>query len=178
MSEPIPTSSAATVDIDVDPNDPERISDRRHKPPVVIEPYNPLWPTHFATLESRIRTALGSKALAIYHIGSTSIPGLPAKDVIDVELLVADPTDEAAYVDALVGEGWEETGTGRGTFPAGEGGLDDSSGFQFLLREPKWYNHRVFICEDPVANIHVFSPGCPVSIRHHMFREWLIEVSR
>jgi GrpB-like predicted nucleotidyltransferase (UPF0157 family) len=57
---------------------------------IVIEPYKESWPATFRDVGAAIRTALGEVALAIHHIGSTSVPGLAAKDIIDVQLSVAD----------------------------------------------------------------------------------------
>lgn len=108
-------------------------------------------------------------------MGSTSVPGLPAKPVIDVDVVVADPADEASYVGLLVGEGWDgEECKGTGVGP--EGG-DRGAGLQFILREPSWQQNRFFVCHDPVANVHVFEPGSPEVVRHRIFRDWLIEVS-
>ena len=56
---------------------------------VVIVPYDPLWPELFAELGIALRGALGERALRIDHIGSTSVPGLDAKPVIDVQISVA-----------------------------------------------------------------------------------------
>ncbi len=57
---------------------------------IEIVPYQEGWPEHFATFGARLREAAGDNALAIHHIGSTSVPGLAAKDIIDVQLTVAD----------------------------------------------------------------------------------------
>ena len=57
---------------------------------IEIVPYKKNWPGEFARVGARIRAALGKTALAIHHIGSTSVPGLAAKDIIDVQLTVAD----------------------------------------------------------------------------------------
>jgi GrpB-like predicted nucleotidyltransferase (UPF0157 family) len=56
---------------------------------IEIVAYNPQWPLEFAKVAARIRAALGTRALSIHHIGSTSVPGLPAKDVIDVQVGVS-----------------------------------------------------------------------------------------
>ena len=56
---------------------------------IVNQPYDPRWPAQFASLGRALRTTLGPRALAIHHIGSTSVPGLAAKDVIDVQVTVA-----------------------------------------------------------------------------------------
>ena len=60
---------------------------------IVIEPYNEQWPSEFATVASLLREGLGDVAVRIDHIGSTSVPGLAAKDVIDVQVGVADLDD-------------------------------------------------------------------------------------
>ncbi|KAJ4424735.1 hypothetical protein N0V82_000663 [Gnomoniopsis sp. IMI 355080] len=159
----------------------ERISKRARPPSLAIVPYSPLWPTRYTQLANRIRNALGPRALSIAHVGSTSIPQMPAKAVIDIDVVVADPADEAAYVSALVGKGWEGTGTGRGCSDAeGERG----AGLQFLLREPGWHQHRFFICDDGdddddddgriEAHVHVWGPGCPEVLRHQIFKDWLL----
>lgn len=56
---------------------------------IEIIPYSPLWPEEYNRIAQELKTALGDDALAIDHIGSTSVPGLPAKDVIDVQVTVA-----------------------------------------------------------------------------------------
>ncbi|MGO4724975.1 MULTISPECIES: GrpB family protein [unclassified Inquilinus] len=57
---------------------------------IVMAAYDPSWPAQFAALAGRIRAALGPVALAIHHIGSTAVPGLRAKDVIDLQVTVAE----------------------------------------------------------------------------------------
>jgi GrpB-like predicted nucleotidyltransferase (UPF0157 family) len=125
-----------------------------HRTPLAIEIVEPRssWPADFAHIESLIRTALGANALSISHVGSTSVPGLPAKPVIDVDLAVPDPTAEDAYVPAL-----------------------EAAGFRLLSREPKWDEHRFFGLAEPYANLHVFKPDSSVLIRDRMFRDWLRE---
>jgi GrpB-like predicted nucleotidyltransferase (UPF0157 family) len=56
---------------------------------IEIVSYNPEWPLEFAKIAARIQAALGPRALAIHHIGSTSVPGLAAKDVIDMQVSVS-----------------------------------------------------------------------------------------
>lgn len=118
--------------------------------PVVVVDHDPAWGAAFERIAERLRTALGPAALTVEHVGSTAVPGLPAKPVIDVDLTVADPADEPAYRAAL-----------------------ESAGFNLVVREPQWHEHRCFRGTDPAANIHVFGPGCPETIRHRLFRDWL-----
>ncbi|KUL89422.1 hypothetical protein ZTR_04442 [Talaromyces verruculosus] len=115
----------------------EQISHRLDKLIAIIE-YDPIWTKQFSIVCQRIYQALGSRVLAIEHIGSTSVPGLPAKAVIDIDFVIADPTQETDYVPAL-----------------------EAVGFQFVFREPFWYDHRFFGLEEPYANVHVFAPGLP-----------------
>jgi shikimate dehydrogenase len=119
---------------------------------VVIEDYSPEWPNWFADDEGRIDAALGDVALRIEHTGSTSVPGLPAKPVIDILLLVPDPTDETSYVPAL-----------------------ERAGYLLRAREPHWYEHRLFHRRGAPhdVNIHVFAPGIAEVDRILRFRDWL-----
>lgn len=128
----------------------ETISTRPQKPIEIVD-YDPSWPTTFASIAQRIRSALGATALSVSHVGSTSVPGLPAKAIIDVDLVVPDPTAEDEYAPAL-----------------------EAAGFQFLFREPNWYEHRFFGLAEPYANVHVFGPGAAELSRHQRFREWLV----
>lgn len=131
----------------------ERVAERRVKQPLEIVAPNPSWPSVFALFKDRITTALGPLAIEVNHCGSTSIPGLPAKDVIDIDLVVPDSTDEASYVDAL-----------------------EVAGFHLLIREPGWHEHRFFVAYEPQsANLHVWGPNCPEVQRHKIFKEWLLK---
>jgi GrpB-like predicted nucleotidyltransferase (UPF0157 family) len=128
----------------------EIISTRPPKPIEIVD-YDRSWPDAFASIAQCIKSALGPTALSVSHVGSTSVPGLPAKAVIDVDLVVPDPTAEDEYVPAL-----------------------KAAGFQFLFREPNWYEHRFFGLAEPYANVHVFGPGAAELSRHQRFREWLL----
>jgi GrpB-like predicted nucleotidyltransferase (UPF0157 family) len=117
---------------------------------IAIVEADPRWPGLFRELESRIRTALDEDALSVTHVGSTSVPGLPAKPVIDIDLIVADSADEEAYVPRLL-----------------------AAGFALRTREPWWYEHRCLASDAPRSNLHVFSPDTAEHVRHVMFRDWL-----
>jgi GrpB-like predicted nucleotidyltransferase (UPF0157 family) len=118
--------------------------------PIEIADADPSWPSRFAELAARIRCALGEVALDVDHVGSTSVPGLAAKPIIDIDVTVPDPRDEATYVPAL-----------------------EVAGFRFRVRERRWHEHRLFHADEPPANVHVFGPDCPEVIRHRMLRDWL-----
>jgi GrpB-like predicted nucleotidyltransferase (UPF0157 family) len=111
---------------------------------------DPAWPSRFAWLAAEITGALGDSALAVEHVGSTAVPDLPAKPVVDIDLTVADSREEPAYVPALE---WR--------------------GFVLVVRKPWWYEHRLLHRSDPACNLHVFSPDCAETERHRIFRDWL-----
>ncbi len=116
----------------------------------VVAP-DPGWPRVYAGLAGRIRAALGWRALQLDHVGSTAVPGLAAKPVIDIDLTVADPGREPDYVPAL-----------------------EAAGFTLAIREPWWYGHRVLRAAGrPRCNIHVFGFDSPEPVRHRIFRDWL-----
>ena len=68
---------------------------------VVLAEPDPAWPRLFAREAERIRAALGDRALRVEHVGSTSVPGLAAKPIIDVLLVVADAAGEPSYAPPL-----------------------------------------------------------------------------
>jgi len=111
---------------------------------------DPAWPRQFDGLAGRIRDALGWRVLQLEHVGSTSVPGLAAKPVIDIDLTVADPGREQDYVPAL-----------------------EAIGFRLTIREPWWYGHRMLRTEEPPCNLHVFGFDSPELIRHRILRDWL-----
>jgi GrpB-like predicted nucleotidyltransferase (UPF0157 family) len=117
---------------------------------IVIADYDAEWPRWFETAASRIREALGGRVLRLDHVGSTSVQGLPAKPLIDINMAVADTTDEDAYVPPL-----------------------EAIGYELRVREPDWYEHRMLRGFDPPVNLHVFNPGCGELDRSVLFRDWL-----
>lgn len=117
---------------------------------IVIADYDPRWPAQFQKHASLIAQALGSQALAIEHIGSTSVPGLAAKPIIDLDVVVADSCDEAAYLPALL-----------------------AAGYVLRVREPKWHEHRMLRTPELDVHVHVFSRGCDEVSRHLAFRDHL-----
>ena len=117
---------------------------------VLVVDYDPAWPRQFEGEAKKIRTALGERALLLEHAGSTSVPGLAAKPIIDIVLVVSDSSDEAAYVPPL-----------------------EAAGYVLRIREPDWYQHRLLKGIDPAVNLHVFSPGCEEIERMLLMRDWL-----
>jgi GrpB-like predicted nucleotidyltransferase (UPF0157 family) len=88
--------------------------------------------------------------LRLEHAGSTSVPGLAAKPKIDMLLVVANSADEPAYVPDL-----------------------EAAGYRLKIREPGWYEHRMFKGPDLDLNLHTFSAGCEEIDRMLLFRDWL-----
>ena len=72
--------------------------------------YDPAWPGRFAAEAARLRAALGGTASAVEHVGSTAVPGLAGKPVLDVAVAVASETDADACVAPLGGLGYEYRG--------------------------------------------------------------------
>jgi GrpB-like predicted nucleotidyltransferase (UPF0157 family) len=120
--------------------------------PITFVDYDTAWPTLFAREERRIRSVLGDRVLRLQHTGSTSVPGLAAKPVIDITMLVADVNDEPVYRPDLEAAGYV---------------------LRISESEPEWYDHRVFKGPDTNINLHVFSDGCVEFERMVGFRDWL-----
>jgi GrpB-like predicted nucleotidyltransferase (UPF0157 family) len=120
--------------------------------PIRFVDYDPEWPALYAREEARIRSILGERVIRIEHTGSTSVPGLAAKPIIDITMTVADVLDEPAYATDL-----------------------EAAGYVVRIREhePEWYDHRVFKGPDTNVNLHVFSDGCVELERMVGFRDWL-----
>lgn len=115
---------------------------------IYLAPYDPAWPAQYAAEAAKIRAALADAAIALEHVGSTSIPGLAAKPIIDIILCVANSADEDAYVPALT-----------------------ARGYRLHLREPDWEQHRVMKGDDPLVNLHVFTVGSRELERMVAFRD-------
>jgi GrpB-like predicted nucleotidyltransferase (UPF0157 family) len=118
--------------------------------PIEIVEYDADWPVRFDAWRARLANALGRSAVRIEHVGSTSIPGLPAKPVIDILVTVRDPDREHSYVPAI-----------------------ESLGLQLRSRDEL---HRYF---RPVAGlprdvqVHVCAVGSEWERRHLLFRDYL-----
>jgi len=123
---------------------------RIHNAPIELIEYSPNWPRLFIREAERVRATLGARVLMLEHVGSTSVPGLAAKPIIDMVLGVADSADESAYVPAM-----------------------ESAGYVLRIREPEWNQHRLFKGPDTNINLHVFSFRCPEIDKMLMFRDWL-----
>ncbi|MBO3738698.1 GrpB family protein [Actinoplanes flavus] len=117
---------------------------------IVIEDHDPSWADRYTAARDGIRQALGDRILSIDHVGSTSVPGLAAKPIIDIDLQLAGTDDESTYVPDL-----------------------ERAGYRLLLREPWWHGHRMLISAAEDVHLHVWPPGAPEPIRHRLLRDWL-----
>jgi GrpB-like predicted nucleotidyltransferase (UPF0157 family) len=117
---------------------------------VRVVDYDPEWPRLYRREAKRIRAVLGERVVRLEHIGSTSVPGLAAKPIIDILLVVPDSADEPAYVPDL-----------------------EAAGYVLVIREPGWFQHRAFKGPDTDVNLHVYSPGGQEIERSLLFRDRL-----
>ena len=117
---------------------------------IVVEPYRQEWPETFQRHAARIAAALGAGVLGIDHIGSTAVPGLAAKPIVDMLLVVADSADEGAYLPAL-----------------------ERAGYALRVREPDFEEHRMVRTPERDVHVHVLSAGSPEIERYLRFRDAL-----
>jgi GrpB-like predicted nucleotidyltransferase (UPF0157 family) len=117
---------------------------------IKIADYDPNWPTLFEKHAKIISDTIGSGALRIEHIGSTSVPGLAAKPVIDILVVVKDSVDESVYLRQL-----------------------EAAGYVLRVREPDWFEHRMFRTRERDVHIHVYSDRCSEIQRNLTFRDRL-----
>lgn len=118
--------------------------------PVQLVDADSRWSSQFEVLRDEIGQALGRRVLALHHVGSTSVPGLLAKPILDICLVVGNPASEQDYVPILA-----------------------RVGYVLHLREPDWFGHRLLRHRDPAANVHVFAPGSVEVERMIRFRDLL-----
>jgi GrpB-like predicted nucleotidyltransferase (UPF0157 family) len=118
--------------------------------PVTLVDYDPSWPVLFEREAVRIREALGAQVVRLEHAGSTSVPGLTAKPIIDILLVVHDSADEASYVPALT-----------------------AAGYRLVIRDAGWFEHRLLKGPDTDINLHVFTVGAAEIDRMLRFRDRL-----
>jgi GrpB-like predicted nucleotidyltransferase (UPF0157 family) len=130
--------------------DYEQVAPLRSDGRIEVVPYDASWPERFSELHDRLEGALGVVARRIDHIGSTSVPGLDAKPILDVQVSVCGVDDEAAYAGAI-----------------------ESCGFELCSRDAV---HRFFSVAPPAArtaHVHVCEAGGPFEYDHLVFRDYL-----
>ena len=118
--------------------------------PIELLDYDPDWPRLFDREAARLRSILGDQVVRLEHVGSTSVPGLAAKPIIDIVLAVPDSSEESTYLPAL-----------------------EAADYVLRIREPEWFEHRVFKGPDTNINLHVFTDGCVEIARMTWFRDRL-----
>ena len=119
---------------------------------IEIVDYDLGWASKFAEHAGIIRAALGDVVLRIEHIGSTSVPALAAKPIIDILVVVQDSADEATYLPQI-----------------------NAAGYELRVREPDWHEHRMFRTPEKDVHVHIYSAGCPEIQRNLIFRDRLRE---
>jgi GrpB-like predicted nucleotidyltransferase (UPF0157 family) len=118
--------------------------------PIRLAKPDPEWAAQYSQQKERIQAALGPRAVQVEHVGSTSVPGLAAKPVIDIVLVVTDSADEAGYLPDM-----------------------EAAGYVLQFREPDWHEHRFLRRHDPDVQVHVFSVGSFEVERMLQFRDRL-----
>ena len=117
---------------------------------IELRDHDPSWTGLYEREAARVREALGRRVVRLEHVGSSSVPGLVAKPIIDMALEVPDSSDEPTYVPDL-----------------------EAAGYVLRIRTPDWFEHRMFRGPDVKVNLHVFSAGCPETDAMVRFRNWL-----
>lgn len=133
-----------------DPNENPWVKGQPELVQIEVVAHNPDWFARFGVQKELIQKALGDLALSIDHVGSTAVAGLAAKPIIDIDLIVEEPENEASYISKL-----------------------EILGYELTIREPSWYQHRMLKLNHPMVNLHVFGKNCPEHHRHLLFKEWL-----
>jgi dephospho-CoA kinase len=139
----------------------------RHRPDIpTLVPYDDTWPSTAVRLARRVALALGERALTVEHIGSTSVPCLSAKDVIDLQIAVRqlEDADDPAFVKALADKGFPRVP-----------GVDMDTPYPWAPDAKSWAK-RFHGSADPgrIAHLHVREHGSPGWELNLLFRDWLI----
>jgi GrpB-like predicted nucleotidyltransferase (UPF0157 family) len=119
-------------------------------PVIDVVDYDPRWAERFAREAEKIHAVLGGDERSIEHIGSTAVPGLAAKPIVDILLVVADSADEDSYLPAL-----------------------EAAGYVLRVREPGFFEHRMLRTPAKDVHVHVFSPDSPEIGRYLLLRDRL-----
>lgn len=122
----------------------------RPKVPLVVVDYDPVWPQTYERWRQRVAAALGRTAIRIEHVGSTSVPGLAAKPITDIQVSVADPGHEPSYVPPLQAIGLV---------------LRSRDELHRFFRPPAGQPHEV--------HVHVCAAGGQWERDHLLFRDYL-----
>ena len=118
-----------------------------------VVPYDNGWPARFQEIAGEVAGILAGEIVAIHHIGSTAVPGLAAKPIIDLLVEVRDIARVDGYNPAIEAHGY---------LPKGEHGIP---GRRFFIKGSE---------EERLAHIHIFAQGDPAIARHLAFRDYLL----
>lgn len=129
-----------------DVNDVELVGGVEKRELYLVE-HDPSWARDYCTHEARIRAALGDNAAAVEHIGSTAVPGLAAKPIIDILVTVPDITAEEDYLDQLL-----------------------TAGYVMRVREP---GHRLVRTPERDVHVHILEPDDPAADDYLLLRDQL-----
>lgn len=119
----------------------------REERELILADYDQAWADRFAIERVRILGALGGTAKRVEHVGSTAVPGLAAKPIVDILVAVDDPDEEDGYLRSL-----------------------EQAGYVLRVREP---GHRMFRTPERDVHVHVWKAGSEDERRHLVFRDWL-----
>ncbi len=129
--------------------------------PVIVVDHDPAWAEQFEALRAVPAAAPGDAALGIEHIGSTSVPGLAAKPVVDLDIVIEDRAVLPAVVARLAALGYHHEGDrdvpGREAFGPGDGTCP------IVVPSRTWPRHHPYVCAQDNLEL----------ARHLAFRDWL-----
>lgn len=120
---------------------------------VIVLPYDSVWKTAFEDIRAELDAALGNLAIAIEHVGSTSVVGMSAKPIIDIDVVIPDYTVFDAVVQRLAQIGYTYEG---------DLGIKDREAFKYTDK-PHLQKHHLYVCPQNSAELH----------RHVTFRDFL-----
>jgi GrpB-like predicted nucleotidyltransferase (UPF0157 family)/quercetin dioxygenase-like cupin family protein len=123
--------------------------------PIEIAPYQPAWGARFDVLRRLLHEALGPLAIRIEHVGSTAVPGLEAKPIIDVDVVIADGSDFAAVRDRLMELGYAHRG---------QRGVPGREAFEAEWTAAGLADHHLYVCRESAEELR----------RHLAFRDALV----
>ena len=126
------------------------IGSGRQLDPIEVVNYDPAWPGCYEQWRERLASALGTAAVRTEHVGSTAVPGLPAKPVIDIQISVADLRDESRYAPQL-----------------------EAAGVQLRSRDELHRYFRPFPGRPREVHVHVCEAGSAWEREHLLFRDYL-----
>lgn len=120
---------------------------------VIVESYNPMWKIDFEAIEEELKTALGDLYITIEHVGSTSVPGLWAKPIIDIDVVIKDYSVFPEVVSKLESIGYTHEGNL---------GIEDREAFKYTDK-PHLRQHHLYVCPQTSKELQ----------RHIIFRDFL-----